>query len=65
MIVHNISRGLPIFSSETPSEIKEKKTYKDCENQIFDLYVENRYRDKVALDREALNDLKKELKNTK
>ncbi len=65
MIDHNISRGVPIFSSETPSEIKEKKDYKDCENQIFDLYVENRYRDKVALDREVLNDLKKELKNTK
>jgi len=65
MIDQNISRGLPVFSSETPSEIKEKKSYKDCENQIFDLYVENRYREQVSLDREDLNDLKKELKNAK
>lgn len=65
MIDQNIHRGLPVFSSETPSEIREKKTYKDCENQIFDLYVENRYREEVSLDREDLNDLKKELKNTK
>lgn len=65
MIDQNISRGLPVFSSETPSEIREKKSYKDCENQIFDLYVENRYREQVTLDREGLNDLKKELKNAK
>ena len=65
MIDGNINRGLPVFSFETPSEIKEKKEYKDCENQIFDLYVANRYKGEVSLDRETLNDLKKELKNTK
>ena len=65
MIDGNINRGLPVFSFETPSEIKEKKDYKDCENQIFDLYVANRYKGEVSLDRETLNDLKKELKNTK
>ena len=61
----NISQGLPIFSSETPSEIKEKKTYRDVENRIFDLYVENRYKDEVTLDAEVLDDLKKEIKSTK
>ena len=61
----NISQGLPVFSSETPSEIREKKTYRDVENQIFDLYVENRYRDDVELDTDALEDLKKDLKNAK
>ena len=65
MIDGYINRGLPVFSFETPSEIKEKKEYKDCENQIFDLYVANRYKGEVSLDRETLNDLKKELKNTK
>ena len=61
----NISQGLPVFSSETPSEIKEKKTYRDVENRIFDLYVENRYKDEVTLDAEVLDDLKKEIKSTK
>lgn len=65
MIDQNINRGLPVFSSETPSEIKEKKDYKDCEYRIFDLYVANRYKGDVALDREDLNDLKKDLKNTR
>jgi hypothetical protein len=61
----NISQGLPVFASETPSEIKEKKVYRDIENQIFDLYVENRYKDDVNLDADALEDLKKDLKNAK
>ena len=61
----NISQGLPVFSSETPSEIKEKKTYRDVENRIFDLYVENRYKDEITLDAEVLDDLKKEIKSTK
>ena len=65
MIDSNIHRGLPVFSSETPSEIREKKEYKDVENQIFDLYVENRYKDDIELDRDMLDDLKKEMKNAK
>ncbi len=65
MIDGNINQGLPVFPSETPSEIKEKKDYRDCENQIFDLYVANRYKGEVSLDREALDNLKKELKNTR
>ena len=65
MIDSNIRQGLPVFSSETPTEIKRKKDYRDCENQIFDLYVANRYKGEVTLNRESLNNLKKELKNTK
>ncbi len=65
MIDTNINQGLPVFSSETPSEIKNKKDYRDCENQIFDLYVANRYKDDVTLDQESLDDLKKELKNAR
>ena len=65
MIDTNINQGLPVFSSETPTEIKGKKEYRDVENQIFDLYVENRYKDDVTLDRIVLDELKKEIKNTK
>lgn len=65
MIDANISQGLPVFSSETPSEIKGKKDYRDIENQIFDLYVANRYKGDVKLDRILLDDLKKEMKNAK
>ncbi len=61
----NIHQGVPIYSSETPTEIKDKKEYRDVENQIFDLYVENRYKDDVMLDRTMLEDLKKEMKNAK
>jgi len=65
MIDTNINQGLPVFSSETPAEIRNKKEYRDHEKQIFDLYVANRYRDDVTLDRTVLDDLKKEIKNTK
>ena len=65
MIDSNISQGLPIFASETPTEIKDKKEYREHENQIFDLYVANRYKDDVTLERDVLDDLKKEIKNTK
>ena len=65
MIDTNINQGVPIFSSETPTEIRDKKNYRDHENQIFDLYVANRYKDDVTLDRTVLDDLKKEMKNAK
>ena len=65
MIDTNIHQGLSVFSSETPTEIRNKKEYRDVENQIFDLYVENRYKNNVTLDRIVLDELKKEMKNTK
>ena len=65
MIDTNINQGLPVFSSETPSEIRGKKEYRNVENQIFDLYVENRYKEDITLDRDTLDDLKKDLKNAK
>lgn len=65
MIDANINQGLPIYSYETPSEIKGKKEYQAVENQIFDLYVENRYKGEVNLNRSVLDDLKKEMKNAK
>lgn len=61
----NIHQGVPIYSSETPTEIQHKKEYGDIENQIFDLYVQNRYKDDVMLDRDVLDGLKKEMKSTK
>ena len=61
----NINRGTPIYSFETPTEIKDKKEYHDVENQIFDLYVENRYKEDVTLDRIKLDGLKKEMKKEK
>ena len=65
MIDTNIHQGLPVFASETPTEIKDKKEYREHENQIFDLYVANRYREDVDLDADVLNDLKQEIKNAK
>ncbi len=65
VIDSNIHQGVPIYSSETPSEIQGKKEYHDVENQIFDLYVENRYKDDVTLNRDVLDGLKKEMKSTK
>ena len=65
MIDTNINQGLPVFSSETPSEIRGKKEYRNVENQIFDLYVENRYKEDITLDRDTLDDMKKDLKNAK
>lgn len=65
VIDSNIHQGLPIYSSETPTEIQRKKEYGDVENQIFDLYVENRYKEDVALESEVLEGLKKEMKSAK
>ena len=65
MIDTNINQGMPIYAHETPSEIKDKKEYQAVENQIFDLYVENRYKGEVTLNRAVLDDLKKEIKNAK
>lgn len=62
VIDNNIRQGVPIYSSETPTEIRHKKEYDDVENQIFDLYVENRYKDDVTLESEVLDGLKKEIK---
>lgn len=61
----NINQGLPIYSFETPTEIRGKKEYQNVENQIFDLYVENRYKKEVTLERSILDDLKTEMKKTK
>ena len=65
MIDTNINQGLPVFSSETPTEIRGKKDYREVENQIFDLYVKNRYKEDITLDQTVLDDLKKDLKSTK
>lgn len=65
VIDSNIHQGLPIYSSETPTEIQRKKEYGDVENQIFDLYVENRYKEDVTLESEVLEGLKKEMKSAK
>ena len=42
-----------------------KKEYQNVENQIFDLYVENRYKKEVTLERSVLDNLKAEMKKTK
>lgn len=65
MIDTNIHQGLSVFASETPTEIKDKKEYREHENQIFDLYVANRYKDDVTLDADVLDGLKQEIKNAK
>ena len=55
----NINHGLLVFSSDTPIEVKMKKEYETFENQIFDLYITNRYKDTLETDTDTLNELKK------
>lgn len=55
----NINHGLLVFSSDTPIEVKMKKEYETFENQIFDLYITNRYNDTLKIDANILNELKK------
>ena len=62
MVDANINQGLLVFSSETPTEIKDKKEYKEYENQIFDLYIANRYREDAMLNYVILENLKKKQK---
>ena len=59
MIEFNINHGLLVFSSDTPIEVKMKKEYESVENQIFDLYITNRYKDTLETDTDTLNELKK------
>ncbi len=59
VIQFNINHGLLVFSSDTPIEIKMKKEYETFENQIFDLYITNRYKDTLEIDTLTLNELKK------
>ena len=59
VIEFNINHGLLVFSSDTPIEVKMKKEYETVENQIFDLYITNRYRDTLETDTDTLNELKK------
>ena len=59
MVEFNINHGLLVFSSGTPIEVKMKKEYESVENQIFDLYITNRYKDTLETDTDTLNELKK------
>ena len=61
LIEQRIKRGLLVYSSDTPSEIKLKGKNEDFENEIYDLYISNRYRQTVEVDAETLNNLKDEL----
>ena len=61
VVEFNINHGLLVFSSDTPIEVKMKKEYETFENQIFDLYIENRYKDTLEIDTLTLNELKKSI----
>ena len=61
MIEQKIKHGLPVYSSETPDEIKNKTDHEAVENKIFDVYIGNRYQETVETDGKALNDLRIEL----
>ena len=61
VVEFNINHGLWVFSSDTPIEVKMKKEYETFENQIFDLYIENRYKDTLEIDTLTLNELKKSI----
>lgn len=56
-----IKHGLLVYSSDTPREVKNKKDNEVFENEIFDLYIENRYKKDIETDTVILNDLKNEL----
>lgn len=59
VIEFNINHGLLVFSSDTPIEVSMKKEYEAFENQIFDLYIANRYTDTLETDSHTLDELKK------
>lgn len=59
MIESKIKHGSVIYSSETPIEIKYKKENEIFEDQIFELYISNRYNSVVQIDADTLNELKK------
>lgn len=61
VVEFNINHDLLVFSSDTPIEVKMKKEYETFENQIFDLYIENRYKDTLEIDTLTLNELKKSI----
>ncbi len=58
----NVKHGLLASSSDTPIEIKMKKDYEIYENQIFDLYITNRYKDSLEVDSNEIIELKNLLK---
>lgn len=61
-VERNIKQGVGVFASDTPIDVKAKKDYEIFEDQIFDLYITNRYTDVVEIDNDTLNELKKSLK---
>lgn len=61
-VEYNVKHGLLASSSDTPTEIKMKKDYETHENQIFDLYITNRYKDSLKVDGYMIDELKKQLK---
>ena len=56
-----IKHGVSVYASDTPSEVKLKSENKDFENEIYDLYIVNRYKETVQIDTKTLNNLKDEL----
>lgn len=61
LVEFNIKHGLLIYSSDTPSEVKNKKDNEVFEDEIFDLYIENRYKKDIETETRILNDLKNAL----
>ncbi len=61
MIERQIKRGQLVYSSDTPVEIKSQREYEAFENEIFDLYIENRYQETVQIHFHTLDDLKRRM----
>ena len=61
MIENRIKHGSAIRSYNTPSEIRAQRENEDIEERIFELYIENRYKETIDTDTQTLDDLKSEL----
>ena len=61
MIEQRIKRGQFVYASDTPAEIKMKQDNEGFENEIFDIYIENRYQEIMQIQLNTLDCLKKKM----
>ncbi|MBE6627957.1 MAG: hypothetical protein E7629_03430 [Ruminococcaceae bacterium] len=60
MMTERVKRGALVYSSETPSELKQKQENQEHEETLFDLYISHRYDERQQPSEEAIENLKEQ-----
>ena len=60
MMTERVKKGALVYSSETPSELKQKQENQEHEEALFDLYISHRYDERQQPSEEAIENLKEQ-----